>query len=105
MHSLVQEYTCTFQADLMIKKERFPIVLFAMIALLSGLWSGLSRIGWTMGISPIMAHHGAIMVGGFIGTLIMLATGFCAAFCKSSWLAAGAVCGLPLACCPAGGLS
>jgi len=43
-----------------------------MLCLLCGLWSGLNRIGWSMAISPITAHHGAIMVGGFLGTLITL---------------------------------
>src|SRR5688500_1428813 len=56
----------------MIKKERLPIIFFAMLCLLSGLWSGLTRIGWNISISPITAHHGAIMVGGFLGTLIAL---------------------------------
>jgi hypothetical protein len=56
----------------MIKKERLPIVFFAMFCLLSGLWSGLTRIGWNLSILPITAHHGAIMVGGFLGTLIIL---------------------------------
>jgi hypothetical protein len=54
----------------MLKKERLPILLFAMFCLLSGLWSGLNRIGWDLAILPITAHHGAIMVGGFLGTLI-----------------------------------
>lgn len=56
----------------MIKKERLPILLFAMFCLLSGLWSGLNRIGWDIAVLPITAHHGAIMVGGFLGTLIAL---------------------------------
>jgi hypothetical protein len=56
----------------MIKMERLPIVIMAMFCLLSGLWSGLTRIGWNMTILPITAHHGAIMVGGFLGTLIAL---------------------------------
>jgi hypothetical protein len=56
----------------MIKKERLPIILFAMLCLLSGLWSGLNRIGWDIALLPISPHHGAIMVGGFLGTLIAL---------------------------------
>jgi hypothetical protein len=56
----------------MIKKNRLPILAMAMICLLSGLWSGLSRIGWDVAALPIAAHHGAIMVGGFLGTLISL---------------------------------
>lgn len=56
----------------MIKKERLPVVLMAMFCLLCGLWTGLGRIGWNLYLSPVMAHHGAIMVGGFLGTLIAL---------------------------------
>jgi hypothetical protein len=57
---------------MMIKKQRIPIVLLAIVCLLSGLWSGLTRIGWNIAVLPITAHHGAIMVGGFLGTLIAL---------------------------------
>jgi hypothetical protein len=56
----------------MIKKERLPIVALGMFCLLCGLWSGLNRIGWNLATSPLSAHHGAIMVGGFLGTLIAL---------------------------------
>jgi hypothetical protein len=56
----------------MIRKERLPIVIFAMFCLLAGLWSGLTRIGWNTALIPITPHHGAIMVGGFLGTLITL---------------------------------
>ena len=56
----------------MIRKERLPIILLAMVCLLSGVWSGLSRMGWDIPLLPITAHHGAIMVSGFIGTLISL---------------------------------
>lgn len=46
----------------------------AMLALLLGLWSGLLRLGWVWsGIgSHLPAIHGALMVGGFLGTLISL---------------------------------
>ncbi len=56
----------------MIRKERLPLLLFAMLCLLAGLWSGLTRIGWDIYILPVAAHHGAVMVGGFLGTLIFL---------------------------------
>jgi hypothetical protein len=44
----------------------------AMVALLGGLWGGLSRLGWNWtGIYPDLAPaHGPLMVSGFIGTLI-----------------------------------
>lgn len=57
---------------MLVKKERLPIVVLAMMCLLSGLWSGLNRIGWNIPLLPIAAHHGIIMVGGFLGTLISL---------------------------------
>jgi hypothetical protein len=56
----------------MIKKERLPIIFLAMLCLLCGIWSGLNRIGWNMPMSLIASHHGAIMIGGFLGTLISL---------------------------------
>lgn len=57
---------------IMIKCFRLPFVFLAMLCLLLGLWSGLSRIGWDLTFISIAAHHGAIMVGGFLGTLISL---------------------------------
>lgn len=56
----------------MIKKERLSIVALAMFCLVCGLWAGLNRIGWSLAVLPVAAHHGAIMVGGFLGTLISL---------------------------------
>lgn len=53
-------------------EQRLPIVLLAMLCLISGLWSGLNRIGWDVTMLPIAPHHGAVMVGGFLGTLIAL---------------------------------
>jgi hypothetical protein len=56
----------------MIKTSRVPFVALAILCLLAGLWSGLNRIGWSLAPLPAIAHHGAIMVGGFLGTLISL---------------------------------
>jgi hypothetical protein len=61
-----------FSSINMIKMGHLPIVVMAMFCLLSGLWSGLTRIGWDVAVLPLTAHHGAIMVGGFLGTLIAL---------------------------------
>lgn len=55
-----------------IRKERLPLLALAILCLLAGLWSGLTRIGWNTYILPLTAHHGAVMVGGFLGTLISL---------------------------------
>ncbi|HET7179636.1 MAG TPA: hypothetical protein VFI14_07930, partial [Chryseosolibacter sp.] len=56
----------------MINSFRIPFVMMALLCLLLGLWTGLNRIGWNFGTLPANAHHGAIMVGGFLGTLISL---------------------------------
>ena len=56
----------------MVKKIRIPFLLLAMAGLVSGLATGLSRIGWDLNIPETSLHHGAIMVGGFLGTLISL---------------------------------
>ncbi|HEX8039288.1 MAG TPA: hypothetical protein VF490_09050, partial [Chryseosolibacter sp.] len=56
----------------MINFFRLPFIFFALVSLLFGLWTGLNRIGWNFGASPVNMHHGAIMVGGFLGTLISL---------------------------------
>ena len=44
------------------------------LALLSGLWAGLLRLGWDLPlVSPgLPGAHGALMVGGFLGTVIGL---------------------------------
>jgi hypothetical protein len=55
-----------------IKKSRFPFLLLAVVSLITGLLAGLARIGWTPLSFPGMMHHGGIMVGGFLGTLISL---------------------------------
>ncbi|MEX1240254.1 MAG: hypothetical protein WEB30_11070, partial [Cyclobacteriaceae bacterium] len=44
----------------------------AFACLLLGLWTGLNRIGWDIPLLPVAPHHGAIMVGGFLGSLISL---------------------------------
>jgi hypothetical protein len=51
---------------------RLPFLILAIFSLIVGLWTGLSRIGWDTFILPATAHHGAVMVGGFLGSLISL---------------------------------
>jgi hypothetical protein len=53
---------------------RFPLMGIGMLALLSGMWAGLGRLGWdwpmlrpTFGLA-----HGPLMISGFLGTLISL---------------------------------
>lgn len=47
-------------------------MLFAFANLIIGMTAGLIRIGWSFPLNSIAIHHGAIMVGGFLGTLILL---------------------------------
>lgn len=56
----------------MINRFRLPFLFLAALSLVVGLWSGLHRIGWDLNMLTGSMHHGAIMVGGFLGTLISL---------------------------------
>lgn len=50
-----------------------PLLLILAVAnLLIGMMSGLGRLGWVMPLPETYVHHGAIMVGGFLGSLISL---------------------------------
>lgn len=40
--------------------------------MLIGVLAGLTRIGWNLPLATVVPTHGAIMVGGFLGTLISL---------------------------------
>lgn len=48
------------------------LLIFAFLNLIIGMLSGLGRLGWSIPLPEAYAHHGAIMVGGFLGTLIAL---------------------------------
>ncbi len=51
---------------------RIPFMILAVINLLVGLWAGWIRAGWNFPGTSLSVHHGAIMVGGFLTTLIAL---------------------------------
>jgi hypothetical protein len=53
-------------------KKQILILPFILISLLAGIWSGWIRIGFDFPVSYPSGNHGAMMVGGFIGTLICL---------------------------------
>jgi hypothetical protein len=55
-----------------IKTQRLPFLILAFVSLVVGIIAGLGRIGWTQIGFPSMIHHGGIMIGGFLGTLISL---------------------------------
>ena len=53
---------------------RAPLLAVGALALGAGLWTGLARLGWSVGaVRPSLAAlHGPLMVCGFLGTLIGL---------------------------------
>ena len=59
------------------------LMVLAGLSLLAALLAGLARLGWTVPLPAwsLSANHGALMVGGFLGTLISLeravALGWC----------------------------
>jgi hypothetical protein len=58
-----------------VRKERAPLVLAGVAALLVAIWGGLVRIGW-FGFSStgmrLASAHGPLMIVGFLGTVIGL---------------------------------
>ena len=60
----------------MFTKNQIYILPFIILSLLLGIWEGWLRLGWSMfnelPLSNYMSNHGAMMAGGFIGSLICL---------------------------------
>ena len=56
------------------RKIRILFLLPALLALLSGMWAGLTRMGWALPIwhPQLIIGHGPLMISGFLGTLINL---------------------------------
>lgn len=56
------------------RRLRFIPVAVAVAAFALGLWTGLARLGLPMpgGLPRIAEFHGALMIGGFLGTVISL---------------------------------
>src|SRR5262245_51755213 len=52
---------------------RLPLMALGVLALLGGMAGGLARLGWPLPAGAgLVAFHGPLMVGGFLGTLISL---------------------------------
>lgn len=56
----------------MIQRIKPFFLVFAFANLIIGMFSGLGRFGVMMPVPEAYVHHGAIMVGGFLGSLIAL---------------------------------
>jgi hypothetical protein len=63
---------CGSNRDVMNRKYLIPFLMFVFVNLVLGMYAGLGRMGWTFPFLDGYLHHGAIMVGGFLGTLIAL---------------------------------
>lgn len=50
----------------------FFLLPFIALSLIIGIWTGWIRIGWNFPFTQNIGDHGALMAGGFIGTLICL---------------------------------
>lgn len=56
------------------KVWRVPVAVCGVLVLLAGMWGGLLRMGWpwpSIGDGAV-SYHGALMIGGFLGTLLSL---------------------------------
>lgn len=52
---------------------RFPLLALGAVGLFWGIWVGLARMGAAPVLPPqSLMDHGALMVGGFLGTVISL---------------------------------
>jgi hypothetical protein len=55
-----------------MNRRIFLVMPFVFLSLVIGTYNGLIRIGWDLPINKSLAQHGAIMVGSFLGSLILL---------------------------------
>lgn len=67
------------------KKHVLPILILALISLLSAIWAGWSRIGWRIPVPPsgLVLNHGPLMTICFLGSLISLER---AVALKKTWM-------------------
>jgi len=55
-----------------MNRKIFFVLPFVLLSLVTGIFAGLFRMGWSIPIGQIAGEHGALMVGSFLGTLICL---------------------------------
>jgi hypothetical protein len=59
------------------------VLPFILLSLLTAIWTGWQRIGWDLPLTNATGHHGSLMVGSFLATLIFLER--CVTF-KNKWI-------------------
>ena len=52
--------------------KAWQVMPLVIISLLLAVWSGWIRIGWNFRVTPSVGQHGALMVGSFLTTVILL---------------------------------
>lgn len=57
-----------------MNRNRIPLMVLVIFALLAAMWSGLLRLGWSWPLlrPSLPAAHGPLMISGFLGALIGL---------------------------------
>ena len=55
-----------------LARRRIPLLALGALSLVAGIWGGLLRLGWQLPVpsTAVVSDHGALMVCGFLGTLI-----------------------------------
>lgn len=56
----------------MKNKKVLFIIPFIFLSLLLGIYTGWLRLGWNIPMSTTIAHHGLIMIGSLVATLIII---------------------------------
>ncbi len=51
---------------------KIPFILLVAISLVSGSLTGWFRLGFDLPVAKVFMHHGAIMTGSFLGTVILI---------------------------------
>ena len=56
------------------RRAHAPLIILVIISLTAALWAALGRVGWRLPPLPvpILGQHGALMISGFLGTLVSL---------------------------------
>ena len=52
--------------------KKVPFILLVAACLISGIFTGWFRLGFDLPVESVFLHHGAIMTGSFLGTVILL---------------------------------
>jgi hypothetical protein len=55
-----------------LKAARIALLLLGAVALVSGLAGGVARLGPAPSVDTALEHHGALMIAGFLGTVIAI---------------------------------